>query len=115
MSINLVTCSQADFVKHITQSNLNEAGFDNIIKTINENYVEIAEQISKLHEKRVDLLVKLRETHHEYKKIMGHGEIQKLNDAVDEDDSDVEKTKSTKRGKKKDKVDEEVKEVKELV
>ena len=104
MSINIVTCSQADFIKH-SQSNLNEAGFDNIIKTINENYVEIAEQISKLHEKRVIMLERLRIIHLEYKKIMGHGEIQKLNDAVDEDDSDVEKTKSTKRGKKKDKVD----------
>jgi len=115
MSFPVVNSTKEEFIKYISQSNLSESDFDNIIKTINESYIELAQQINLLHDKRTDLLIKLRETHNEYKKVMGHGEIQKIIDAEnDGEDSDVEKIKTTKRGRKKEKVVEEnIKEIEE--
>jgi len=108
MSFPVVNSTKEEFIKYISQSNLSESDFDNIIKTINESYIELAQQINLLHDKRTDLLIKLRETHNEYKKVMGHGEIQQIIDAEnDGEDYDVEKIKTNKRGRKKENVVEE--------
>jgi hypothetical protein len=103
MVIDIITCEQTDFVKHLDQ-NLKENEIKKILDTLNDAYLEISAKILKDNNTRLDYLTKIRSVQQLIKKSLGTVDIDAtiIQDDIDEQELDNEtKTKAGKRGRKK--------------
>lgn len=104
-TVDIITCDQPTFLKYLEENKLKEVNFEDMFSKFHENYIQVAKEIRDLNDKRCEILLKIRSTQLEYKRLLGHGDIKPVIDANDEDDNEetnVQEQKTTdKRGRKK--------------
>ncbi len=104
-NINILTCTQPDFLKYLKESELKEPNFKDMFTKLNDAYINECKGIYNLNENRVNILEKIRSAQHEFKLLLGHGKIKPATDVNDDEenelDNSVVENKVDKRGKKK--------------
>jgi hypothetical protein len=77
---------------------------ENIIKNLNNEYLELSKQIITLNERRMEVLNKIKQVQSEYRKSLGEGEITvsvDIDDNSDDEDKIIVEPKAGVRGRKK--------------
>ena len=102
MSINYSELTIAEFDKHIS-SYTEQEQYDKILKGLNEQFMEYADNILKLNEKKNDIIEKMRLSQTQMKRIIGIKEIDnKQNDNNgDNENTEVKETKTKGKNTKK--------------
>jgi hypothetical protein len=99
------TCDYNEFVKIIKNiQNSKEDAYENIVKSLNINYIDLSKKIIKFNEERIELLNKIKFIQSEYRHLMGEGEIAvsvDVDDNSDEEEKIVVEPKVGVRGRKK--------------
>jgi hypothetical protein len=100
-----IACDYNEFVKNIKNiQNGKENAYENIVKLLNTQYIDVSKNIIKLNEERIELLNKIKFIQSEYRHLMGEGEITvsvDIDDNSDEEDKIVVEPKVGVRGRKK--------------
>jgi hypothetical protein len=108
MSINYSELTIAEFEKHIS-SYTEQEQYDKILKGLNEQFMEYADNILKLNEKKNDIIEKMRLSQTQMKRIIGIKEIDnKQNDNNgDNENTEVKETKNKSKKNKEVKIEAE--------
>lgn len=113
-------CDYNEFVKNIKNiQNSKEDAYENIVKSLNNKYIDVSKNIIKLNEERIELLNKIKFIQSEYRHLIGEGEITvsvDIDDNSDDEEKIIVEPKAGVRGrKKKIDTDKPVKKLEELV
>jgi hypothetical protein len=100
-----IACEYNEFVKIIKNiQNSREDAYVNIGKSLNNKYIDVSKNISKLNDERIELLNKIKFIQLEYRHLMGEGEITPsvdIDDNSDDEEKIIVEPKAGVRGRKK--------------